>query len=65
MNVVVGSKLRVGIQIKSRHLPWVKKDQDVKEINLEKLFNEYSTSTAHELTVPGESNSSTSLFISD
>ena len=63
--VVVGSNLRVEIQIKSRHLPWVKKDQNVKEIGLEKLFNEYWTSKVHELRVPGRSYSSTSLLVSD
>ena len=58
------SQVRVEIQIKSRHLPWVNKLQNVKDIGLEKLFNECSTSKVHELTVLGKSNSSTSLLIS-
>ena len=55
----------VEIQTKSRHLPWAKKDQNVKEIGLEKLFNEYYTSKVHDFTVLGWSYSSTSLLISD
>ena len=55
MKVVVGSNLRVEIQIKSGHLPWVKKDQNIKEIDIKKPFNKYWTSKEHELTVPGRS----------
>jgi hypothetical protein len=51
--------------MKSSHLPWAKKDQNVKEIGLQKLFNEYWTSKEHELTVPGRSYSPTSGLISD
>ncbi len=53
MKVVVGSKLGVEIQIKSGHLPWAKKDQNIKEIDIKKPFNEYWASNVHELTVPG------------
>ena len=49
------SQVRVEIQMKSGHLPWAKKDQNVKEISLEKVFNEYWTSGKHEITVPGQS----------
>ena len=59
------SQVRIEISMKSYHLPWAKKDRNVKEISLEKLFHEYSTSKVHELTVPGWSYSSTSLLISD
>ena len=55
MKVVVGSNLRVEIHMKSSHLPWAKKDQKVKEIDLKELFNEYWTSGKHEITVPGRS----------
>ena len=49
------SQVRVEIQMKTGHLPWAKKDQNIKEIGLEKLFNEYWTSRKHEITVPGQS----------
>ena len=51
------SYVRVEIQIKSGHLPWTKKDQNVKEIDIRKPFNEYWTSKEHQLTVPGWSSS--------
>ena len=47
--------MRVEVQMKSSHLLWAKKDQNVKEISLEKLFDEYWTSTKREMTVPGRS----------
>ena len=47
--------MRVEIQIKSGNRPWAKKDQTSKVVDLEKLFNDYWTSKAHELTVPGQS----------
>ena len=59
------SQVRVEIQLKNLYLLLAKKDRNVKEIGLEKLFNEYATSKMHELTVPGRSYSSTSLLISD
>jgi len=59
------SQVRVEIQMKSSHLPWAKKDQNVKEIGLHKLFDEYWASEEHELMVPGRSYSPTSLFIPD
>ena len=59
------SRVRVEIQMKSSHLPWAKKDQNVKEIGIYKLFDEYWTSKEHELTVPGRSYSPTSLCIPD
>ena len=39
--------------MKSSHLPWAKKGETTKEIDLEKLFDIYWTSKVHELTVPG------------
>jgi hypothetical protein len=59
------SHVRVEIQIKSGHLPWAKKDQNTKEIDIKKPVNEYWTSEEHELTVPGRSSSPTSPFMSD
>ena len=41
--------------MKSGHLPWAKKEQTSKEIDLQHLFNDYWTSTADELTVEGQS----------
>ena len=57
--------MRVEIQIKSGHLPWVKKDHNTKEIDIQMAFNEYWTSQEHELTVSGRSLSLTGPFISD
>ena len=51
--------------MKSSHLPWAKKVQNIKEIGLEKLFNEYRTSKENEITVPGESEFRTSPLKSD
>jgi len=59
------SQVRVEIQMKSSHLPWAKKDLNVKDIGLHKLFDEYWASGEHELMVPGWSYSPTSLFIPD
>ena len=59
------SNLRVEIQIKSGHLHWAKKIQNVKEIDIQKQFNEYWTSGQHELMVLGWSSSQTSPLISD
>ena len=52
---MVGSNLCVEIHMKNSHLPWAKKDQNVKEIDLKELFNEYLTSKKHEIMVPGRS----------
>ena len=49
------SQVRVEIQMKSGHLPWAKKDQNAKEIGLQKLFHEYWTTKKHEIMVPGRS----------
>ena len=45
--------------MKNSHLPWVKKEQTSHVIDLEKLFNNYWTSKAHEITAKGQSWSST------
>ena len=65
MQVVVGSKLRVEIVMKSGHVPWAKKDQNVKEIGLQTLFNDYWTSKKHELTLLGQSSSPTIPLVPD
>ena len=59
------SNVHVEIQIKSDHLPWAKKDKNIKEIDIKKPVNEYWTSEEHELTVPGRSSSLPSPRISD
>jgi len=59
------SRVRVEIQMKSSHLLFTKKDRNLKEIGLHKLFDEYWTSEQHELTVPGRSYSPTSPLIPD
>jgi len=50
-----GSQVRVEIQMKSSHLLFTKKDRNIKEIGLHKLFDEYWASGKHELMVPGRS----------
>ena len=65
MNVVVGSKLHVEIVMKSGHLPWARKDQSLKEIGLQTLFEEYWTSKKHELTILGQSSSPTIPLVPD
>jgi len=57
--------MRVEIQIKSGHVPWAKKDQNIKDIDLQKLFDEYWTSKVHNLTVQGRSYSPTGLLKAD
>ena len=59
------SHMRVEIQIKSGPLPWAKKVQNIKEIDMKNPFNEYWTSKTHELTVPGWSSFLTGPLISD
>ena len=49
------SHIRVEIQIKSGHVPWAKKDRNIKEIDLRKPLNEYWASKKHEFTIPGRS----------
>jgi len=59
------SHMRVEIQIKSGSLPWAKKVQNIKEIDMKKPFDEYWASKKHELTVPGWSSFLTGPLISD
>ena len=59
------SRMGVEIQLKSSHLLWAKKSQNIKEIDIKKSFNEYWASNEHKLTVPGRSSSPISLLISD
>jgi len=59
------SHMRIEIQIKSGPLPWAKKVQNIKEIDMKKPFDEYWASKKHELTVPGWSSSLTGPLISD
>ena len=58
--------MRVEIQIKSSNLPWAKKGQTSKSIDLQNVFSDFWTSKVRELTVPGQCDRSyTSLLISD
>jgi len=43
--------------MKRAHLPWPKKEQAIKEINLQDLYDVYWTSKAHELVLQGQSSS--------
>ena len=52
-NVSLTTKMSVEIQIKSRHLPWAKKEQATKQIDFEKLFSDYWTTKERELTQLG------------
>ena len=45
--------MRVEIEMRSSYLPFAKKEQAIKEINLQELFNDYWTSKAHDLPVRG------------
>ena len=54
-DISLTSQVCVEIQMKSSHLPFTKKDRNVKEIGLYKLFDEYWASGEHELMVPGRS----------
>ena len=57
--------MHVEIEMKRGHLPWAKKEQISKLIDTQKLFNDYWTSEAHELIVPGQSRSLTGPVVSD
>jgi len=59
------SHVRVEIQIKSGHLPWAKKHQNIKDIDIQGPFNEYWTSKEQKIMVPGWSLSPTSPLLSD
>ena len=59
------SRVSVEIQIKSGHLPWAKKSQNIKDIDIKSPFNEYWNSKEHELMVPGRSSSTSTPLISD
>jgi len=47
--------MRVEIQMKRAHLPWATKERASQEIDLQQLYDDYWTSKAHELALPGES----------
>ena len=59
------TKMIVEVQMRSTHLPWLKKEPITKEIDLETLFNIYWTSKAQQITVPGQSWSPISPLIPD
>ena len=49
------TKMIVEVQMRSSHLPWLKKEPTTNEIDLENLVNIYWTSKAQQITVPGQS----------
>ena len=57
--------MRLVTETKRGHGPWARKEQISKVIDLQKLFNEYWTSNAHEITVSGQSRSPTDLPVSN
>ena len=52
--VSLASQMRVEIQMKSGHLPWAKKEQTDKLIDIQKVFDDYWSSNMREVTVPGQ-----------
>ena len=46
--------MHIGVQVKSGHLPWGKKEQGSNEIDCQALFNDYWNTTAHEFPVRGQ-----------
>ena len=59
------AEMHVEIELKRGHVSWAKKEQISKSIDIQKLFNNYWTSAAHELIVPGQSRSPTGPLVSD
>jgi len=57
--------MRVVTEAKHGHGPWARKEQTSIVIDLQKLFNDYWTSNAHEITVPGQSWVPTDLLVSN
>jgi len=57
--------MRGEIQVKSGLLKWGKQEQGSEEIDFQALFKHYWNSTAHELLVQGQLESTTSPFIAD
>ena len=57
VKVVVGSNLRVEIQVKSGPLQWGKKEQGSEEVDCQALFKDYWSTTAREFPVQGQSES--------
>ena len=51
VQVVVGSKLRAGVRMKSGHSVWAKYREASEIIDLHGVFNDYWTSNNHEFTV--------------
>jgi len=47
--------MRVQIEMKTSPLPWAKKEQITKDIDLQPLFDDYWNSKEHILTVLGQS----------
>ena len=56
------SQVRVEVHLKSGHLSWARKYQNIKEIGIQALFNKYWDSSSLELTVQGQSYFPTSLL---
>jgi len=65
VKVVVGSKLRTGIEMRGGHLIWAKNRQANEMIDLQALFNDYWNSNENEFTVPSQSGSRRGPHISD
>ena len=57
--------MRLVTEAKRGHGPWARKEQTGKLIDLEKLFNHYWTSSAHEITVSGQLRSPSNLPVAN
>jgi len=51
--------------MKTSHLPWAKKEEAIKDIDVQNLFNDYWNSKEHKLKVLGQWRSLASPLISD
>ena len=52
--VSLASQKRLEIQMKSSHLLLAKKEQNGNLINLQEVFDDYSSSNIHKITVAGQ-----------
>jgi len=57
--------MRVEIQVKSGLLKWGKQEEGSEEIDLQALFKDYWSTTAHKFLVRGQFESRTSPFSTD
>jgi len=59
------SEVRIQIRMRSGQFLWARNRSASEVIDLQALFNDYWSSNKHEFTVPSQSRSPTSPFVSD